>query len=172
MTERRAELVQECKRESENCLYTSTAMFIWLRRRRKVKNAFIILPLILGSFATWEIVSRSGIEWVRICASAASFLAGLFPAVYAALKYDDDLEKLKTVAAEFKNLQDRFRQVALFYASKSIADFEAQFEKVMSRMEEARSQGMTPPEWSFKAAQAKVKSGDYTFDVDLPKDQN
>jgi hypothetical protein len=37
----------------------------------------------------------------------------------------------------------------------------------MDRLEKARALCITPPEKFFKAAQRKVKAGDYTFDVDL-----
>lgn len=161
------DLITECQRQVENCLYTSTSLFIWLRWRRFVKNIFIVAPLVLGSFATWELVNKSDDPWVRGFASIAAFVAGLLPAVYAALKYDDDLEKCKVVAAEFKNLQDRFRQVAVISSRKSFKEFETDFDAVMDRMEAARAESLTPPEWAFKKAQEKVKSNDYTFDVDL-----
>lgn len=167
MTNKGKDLITECTRQVENCLYTSTSLFVWLRRRRSVKTWFIILPLFLGSFATWELVTQSGYVWIKWVASAAAFLAGLMPSIYAALKYDDDLEKCKTVAAEFKNLQDRFRQVAVISSKKSFKEFETDFNAVMERMEHARSESLTPPEWCFKEAQKKVQSKDYTFDVDL-----
>jgi hypothetical protein len=37
----------------------------------------------------------------------------------------------------------------------------------MERMEEARRDSLTAPEWCFKQAQKKVQSGDYDFDVDI-----
>jgi hypothetical protein len=37
----------------------------------------------------------------------------------------------------------------------------------MRRLEQARKASYTTPEWCFKRAQRKVKSGDYDFDVDL-----
>jgi hypothetical protein len=36
------------------------------------------------------------------------------------------------------------------------------------RVDVARSSSITPPERYFTAAQAKIKSGDYNFTVDLP----
>lgn len=170
MATRVDELVTECKRQVENCLYTSTSLYIWLRWRRSVRVIFIVLPLILGSFATWELVKRSDSVWMRYTASMAAFVAGLLPGIYAALKYDDDLEACKLSAAEFKNLQDRFRQVAIISSRKPFAQFEADFQAAMARMEKARQVGLTPPERFFKKAQKKVKSQDYDFDVDLKTD--
>lgn len=94
------------------------------------------------------------------------------PSIYAALKYDDDLDKLHAVAAEFTNLQDRFRQVAVISSKKPFREFEADFRCVMDRMEAVRVESVTPPEWAFKQAQKKVQSGDYTFDVDLAAEQD
>jgi hypothetical protein len=166
------DLIDECRREVENCLYTSTSFFIWLRWRRCVKTIFIVAPLILGSFATWELVTQSSHPVVRVIASVAAFVAGLMPSIYAALKYDDDLEKLRLTAAEFKNLQDRFRQVAVFSSKKSFKEFEMDFQAAMERMEKVRCESLTPPEWCFKKAQKKVQSGDYHFDVDIEAENN
>ena len=71
------------------------------------------------------------------------------------------------LSAEFKNLQDRFRQAALVSSMKKCGDFEADFTTLMQRLEDARRPSLTPPEWFFKRAQKKVKSGDYEFDVDI-----
>ena len=172
MAKRNDDLIQECTREVENCLYASTSMFIWLRWRRHVKTFFIVTPLVLGSFATWELMTQSEHWLVRLIAAFAAFIAGLMPSIYAALKYDDDIDKLRLVAAEFKNLQDRFRQVAVISSKKSFKEFEADFRCVMDRMEAARVESVTPPEWAFKQAQKKVQSGDYTFDVDLAAEQD
>lgn len=162
----KANLIQECQREFENCLYTSTSLLLWLRWRRMVKTGFIVLPIILGAVATWELVTQSQIMWVRILASVCAFLSGLMPSIYAALKYDDDLEKLSEISAEFMNLRDRFRQLAILSSNKSFKDFEADFKSVMDRMEEARRNNVTAPEWCFKRAQKKIVSGDYSYDVD------
>ncbi len=103
----------------------------------------------------------------KVISAAAAFLAGLLPSIYSALKLDDKLRECTNAAAEFKNLQDRFRQAALVAAHKPFAEFETQFCALMDRFEAARKPSITPPERIFRAAQAKVKSGDYTFDVDL-----
>lgn len=161
------DLVTECKRQVENCLYSSTAFFIWLRLLRYLRLAFIVVPLVLGSLASWNMLTRSDLQSVKVLVSLFAFFAGLLPTIYAALKFDDRLEEVKRAAAEFKNLQDRFRQVAVISSKKSFAEFEADFKAVMDRMETARHPSLTTPEVIFKWAQKKVKSGDYDFDVDL-----
>ncbi|MBL8208341.1 MAG: hypothetical protein JNM09_29185 [Blastocatellia bacterium] len=167
MTTKNSELALECQRQSENCLYTSTSFFIWLRLLRKVRVFFIVTPLVLGGLASWNLLTKSDVESVKVVTAVCSFLAGLFPTIYAALKFDDQLEKYTRFASEFKNLQDRFRQAALVSSRKPFAEFEKEFKELMVRMEQARSASLTPPEWIFKRAQKKVQSSDYKFDVDL-----
>lgn len=167
MNEKAADLVKECERQSENCLYTSTSLFIWLRILRYLKVFFVLAPLVLGSLASWKLLTGSTLESVKGLTSICSFLAGLLPSMYAALKLDDSLARVGLCAAEFKNLQDRFRQVALIGSKKSVAEFEADFKSIMDRMEAARKPSVTAPECIFKWAQRKVKSGDYSFDTDM-----
>jgi hypothetical protein len=161
-----SDLVQECKRLSESCLYTSTSLFIWLRSRRRIKTFFIVTPLALSAAASWRVLTEADTEAARILVSALALLAGVFPTIYAALKYDDELANCEHAAAEFKNLQDRFRQVALVGSKKPFSEFEAEFKQLVERLELARHSSLTPPERFFKKAQQKVKAGDYEFDVD------
>lgn len=165
------ELIRECERQAESCLYTSTSLFIWLRSRRRWKAFFTVTPLVLGTVASWQLLTSSDLESVKVFVSVCAFLAGLMPSIYSALKFDDSLEDCQRAAAEFKNLQDRFRQVAFVSSRKSFAEFENDFGALQTRLEQAREGSLTPPERFFKAAQAKVKSADYTFDVDLADDE-
>jgi hypothetical protein len=168
MASRAGELILECKRQAENCLYTSTTLFIWLRTLRRVRIGFIVLTASLGSIASWNIFQENAETLSGICALSA----GLLPAIYSALKFDDGLEQSKVLAAEFKNLQDRFRQAALIGSKRSLPEFESELASLLDRLEEARKESPTPPEWCFRKAQEKVKKGDYDydFDVDLPTD--
>ncbi|HMI85623.1 MAG TPA: hypothetical protein VK550_16110 [Polyangiaceae bacterium] len=161
------ELVLECKRQFENCLYTSTALHIWLRSKRGGRIFLIAAPLVLGAFSTWKLMTESSLQEVRLLASACALLAGVVPSIYAALKLDEDLKEMKEAAAEFTNLRDRFRQTAAIWSKKPFGEFEAEFLRWMGEMDKTRSRALTPPEWAFKRAQKKVQSGDYDFDVDL-----
>ena len=165
MSDKTQELVQECRRLSESCLYTSTAFYIWLRKLRWWRGFFVVTPLILGGVAGSKLLIFDGPNSKSVAAIAA-FLAGLLPSIYSALKLDDKLRECTNAAAEFKNLQDRFRQAAQIASQKPFAEFENMFADLMNRMEIARKPSITPPERIFKAAQKKVQSGDYSFDVD------
>lgn len=167
MASRNTALALECKRLSESCLYTSTQFFIYVRWLRWIRIGFVAIPLVLGSLATWKVVSGAESYGAKWFAAICAFLAGLLPSIYSALKLDDRLAEAARLAAEFKNLQDRFRQAALVTALKKCSDFEAEFATLMQRLEDARRPSLTPPEYFFKRAQKKIKSGDYEFDVDI-----
>jgi len=164
---KKEELIAECRRLEESCLYTSTSFYIWLKRRKIIKNIFITVPLVLGAAASWRLLTGSDLESVKVLTSIFAFVAGVMPTVYSALKYDDRLEKCADAAAEFKNLQDKFRQLANIFSQKSFKEFEEEFFEAMERMEKVREKSITPPEKFFKKAQKKVKKGDYEFDSDL-----
>jgi hypothetical protein len=159
------QLAIECKRQSENCLYTSTSLFIWLRCLRTTNIVLIILPLVLGSLAGWQTLTDANFPHAKLIASLSAFLAGLFPVVYAALKFDDSLRKCSDLAGEFKNLHHRFRTAALVSSLKSFSEFETDVALLVDRLEKARTVSYTAPEWCFKQAQKKIKAGDYDFNV-------
>lgn len=164
------QLVQECKREHENCLYTSTALYELQKSVRLWRRVFVIVPLILGGLAGWTLLADASFPGATGLQSTFALLAGLLPTVYTALKLDESESVIEANASEFKNLQDRFRQAALIGSQKSFADFEAEFRELMDRMEQARCRGVVIPDRFFKRGQAKVQGGQYDFDVDLGED--
>lgn len=167
MDERTQKLIAECKRQEDSCLYTSTTLFEWLKSLRWWRVAFVILPIIFGGIATWPIlVGQTEWQWVT---GVSALLAGIIPAVYKALDFDVSLTAVAKYAGEFKILQDRFRQAGAVTALSGFEAFKAEFDELMQRMDEVRSSSLTPPERFFKKAQKKINSGDYDFDVDLPK---
>ena len=165
MDERIENLIAECKRQEESCLYTSTAIFEWLKSLRCWRVIFVIAPIIFGGLATWPLLSKqAGLEWVvGICA----LLAGLTPAVYKALDFDVSLDTLGKSAHEFKILQDRFRQAWRVSALGGFDDCKGMFDALMERMDTARAASLTPPERFFKKARKKIQAGHYGFAVDI-----
>jgi len=165
MDERTQNLIAECKRQEESCLYMSTTIFEWLKSLRFWRVVFVVAPIVLAGLATWPLLKKEpGWEWVTgICA----LLAGLTPAVYKALHWDISLDTLATSAHLFKILQDRFRQASHVTALGVFDEFEGEFDKLMDRMDAARAASLTAPERFFKKAQKKIVRGDYDFRVDL-----
>lgn len=163
MSDRKAEIVKECKRQAESCLYTSTALFFWLKAVRAFRVAFVVLPIIAGSVASAKILLKSA-EWDWITAIAA-LLAGLFPAIFKALNLDVSVKNIGDSASLFKILQDRFRQASNIGAHSEISELEEEFKALMSRLDDARQSCPAIPDRYFSRAQTKIKKGDYSFDT-------
>ncbi len=164
--ERSKALIAECQRQEENCLYTSTTFYIWLRKVRRRSRFFIVAPIVFGALATWSVLDQPEVPWVKWLTATLALLAGLLPAIYEALKLDVHIDVVRAQAAEFKNLQDRFRQASQITALGPLDEFKAEFDSLMQRVEAARSESLTPPERCFQLAQKKIKKGDYSFTTD------
>lgn len=158
----RAELITECKREEENCLYTSTSFFIWLRTL-KITRAVLWAGGAIGSIVSASSILGGGQRWPILMAGFA--LAGvLMPGLIKAVRLDSAIKNYARAAATFKNLQGEFRRAAKVWSNKSFPEFEAEARNTIKAMNEARKPSLTPPEWCFRLAQKKVKRGDYNFE--------
>jgi hypothetical protein len=164
--EQKKAFVEECQRQQEACLYTSTTLYIWLRSVRFWRSTFIAAPIVLGGIGSWAVLKGIHSPTVTWITAACSLLAGMFPAIFKALELDGHVASLSHQAAGFKTLQDRFRQTANFIGVTSEDDAVAVFGGLMKELGEARSESVTPPERFFKQAQKKVAAGDYSFAVD------
>lgn len=159
-------LVEECQRQVENCLYTSTSLYIWIKWLRGLRAVMTVAGLLLGSLATWKVLTDSPDGWSKAAVAVFAFAAGFIPTVVRSLRLDESLSQLNTLANEFKNLQDRFRFIACFTITKGITDAEAEFRATRVLMENLRVRSTAVPEWAFRAAQKKIKTQDYQFDID------
>jgi hypothetical protein len=52
-------LIDECKRQDESCLYTSTALFEWLKYLRRWRKILITTPIILSAIAASAMLGDS-----------------------------------------------------------------------------------------------------------------
>jgi hypothetical protein len=162
MDGRSKEVIAECKRQEESCLYTSTALFSWCREVQKWRIAFVVVPIIAGSIATTKILLKdSYYDWVT---AVAAMIAGLFPAIFKSLDLDVSLKNIADNAGRFKILQDRFRQASRIGANRGPEELEEEFQALMTRMDDARLACPAIPERHFRKAQKKIKQGDYSFD--------
>jgi len=163
MSSVKEQLIKECKRQEESCLYTSTTLYIWLKRARRYNRAFITLPIIFGGISTMSVLQDESNVWVT---AIFALLAGILPAVYEALDFKVNVDEISCHAAEFKNLQDRFRQAAEIESLKEETSFSDHVEMLLQRLEIARGRSITPPEWCFEEARKKIKAGHYVFLTD------
>lgn len=162
MDQRTQQIIDEAKRQEESCLYTSTALFSWQNEVRVWRVAFIVLPIICGSFASARIFVRDPyFDWPI---AIAALIAGLFPAIFKALDLDVSLKTIADSANRFKTLQDRFRQASLIGATRTTEALEEEFNALMQRMDDARSANPTIPERHFAKARKKINAGDFNFD--------
>ncbi len=167
MDERTKNLIDECKRQEESCLYTSACLYEWLKSLRFWRFVFIVAPIILGSIATSQLLLKdSGYKWLT---GLSALLAGVFPAVYKALGFDISLTVVAVHAHKFKVLQDRFRQSWRVTSFGAPEEFKKTFDVLMSQMDDARSSSLTAPERFFGKAKNKINAGHYNFNVDSPK---
>lgn len=156
-------IAEEAMRQSESALYTSTSLYIWLREARRWNRVFVMTPIVMGAV--------SGLLFFKdpqnvVWASLLAILTGLVPALRDALRLDIHLDQIKSLASEYKGLQDAFRQLAKITAPAEPKVAERQLEFLMEQLNRARAHGVTIPERVFKEAQKKVASGDYDFSVD------
>jgi len=161
--ERRSAIIAECHRQAEACLYTSTTLYVWLRRVRLQKQIFIAAPIIIGGIAGLAILKQSLPDWFM---AVLVFLASLFPALADGLKIETSVDEITRLAADFKALQDRFRRAANITALSDVETAEQTLAELMDRMDVARSSSITPPEWAFEEARRKIDAGHYNFAVD------
>ncbi len=153
------ELKKECRHQENSCLYTSTTLFNWLKSLRRWRAAFIILPIITGSLASFVLFQD-----MILVPAVLSLLTGIFPAIFKALKLDVHIETVEALAAEYKILESRFRQAAEIVSAKGEEALETELSELMRRVEKSRAQAITPPERFYRKAQKDIKKGDYEPD--------
>lgn len=164
MEERTQSLIAECARQEESCRYSSATLFEWLKALRFWRGWFVVLPIVAGALASWQIIADDP-SWKLVTALCA-LVAGVTPAVYKALDFDVNLDVIGKAAHQYKVLQDRFRQAKSIAALGDFDSFKAEFDVLMNSMDEVRATSLTAPERFFKKAQDKIARGDYDFGVD------
>jgi hypothetical protein len=153
-------LKEECLNQFQNCGYTALTFTVWLRVLRWVKIFSLASPVVLGAVATWNIVGDSMPAVAAVCA----FLAVLIPPTFQAAKLDGSIKQYTTMAGEFTNLRDRFRQLAEISSLKPFEEFETATAPIFARLEKARVRALTPPHWCFLIARRQWQSGYYEPD--------
>jgi hypothetical protein len=160
MTELLADALKaQCAEQRERCLYSSTTLLIWLRFLRKVRIAFVIVPIVFGAVAGWDLLK--GNDRFSVITAALALMAGLVPAIYAALKLDEHLPTAARLAGEYKNLEIVFADLERVGPLKSFEAFETEYKEARERLEAANAESYTAPEWCFQRARRKIKGGHY-----------
>jgi hypothetical protein len=153
MTDPRTDnLIDECKRQEESCLYTSTALFELLKHLRYWKVFFIVAPIIFAALATALPNIFSGTGWI---AAICVMLAGIATAVYKALRLDVSLDLIAKAANQYKALQDRFRQARTLLAAGDYDKFNKEFLDRMQQMDAVRA--ITTPHLKVTLTRRRLK---------------
>ena len=164
MSDKAELIIKEAKRLEENCLYTSTTLYIWLRRVRLTNALMVGAPAVLGGVAGVSALQLSVPAWITaVCA----LLAGVLPALGYALKLETRIDEIARLASEYKALQTRFRQLAENVAITDLPRAEILLDVLTGRYEAAVSASVTPPEWAFLEARHKIRGGHYDFEADI-----
>jgi hypothetical protein len=155
-------LADECERQIENCRDTAVSFITWLKVLRGMRMVFVAAPIVFGGLATWKLLADS-----KALAAVFTLLATVLPPVHKAINLDETIKDYETLAGEFTNLRDRFRQAKLIASQKPFAEFETEFQELRQRLEKARSRALAPPNWSFRRARKHILTGVYVHDRDL-----
>ncbi|VIO69296.1 hypothetical protein CI1B_26060 [Bradyrhizobium ivorense] len=83
---------------------------VWLRALRTTRIVFVVVPIIFGALASWEILK--GDNKYEYLTATMALIAGIVPAFYAALKLDEHLPTAMRLAGEYKNLEILFGDLA------------------------------------------------------------
>jgi hypothetical protein len=161
-----APLVAECRNEEENCLYTSTSFYIWLRWLKGFRAALWVGAAVGSGLAASHILR--GDPAFRVTMAFAALAGVLLPAVGRALHIDATIQDYTVAAGRFKNLQGEFRRAAQVWSLKSFPQFEDETRRLFKAMAEARKPSLTPPEIMFRLARRKIQKGHYNFDASRP----
>jgi hypothetical protein len=147
-----------CKEKRIRCLYTSTTFLIWLKFLRIARTVLIILPIACGALAGWGLL-KSNSE-LQVIAAVFALLAGVIPAIYSALKFDEFLPSAAQLAGEYKNLEIAFGDLEKMSVYKPATELELEYERARERLEHANAQSFTAPEWCYQRAKRKIKAGE------------
>jgi hypothetical protein len=90
----------------------------------------------------------------------------LIPSLAKAVDFETHVKDLKDAAGEYKNLQDRFRQLAKIDAQGDALAAQARLSELMDRIDSIRAKSIVVPTKYYDDAVAKIKKGDYDFSID------
>jgi hypothetical protein len=160
MAEENTSLVEECMRQSKNCLYTAASFTEWLRWLKTFRTICLVCPLVFGALATWKIIEQNS----PILAAVFALIAATITPIYLTLKVDEAISQYSDLAGEFTNLRDAFRREAGFWKDKSADEFRLAIAPLLERLEKARSHTLTPPRRFFEKAAKQIAEGVYDDD--------
>ena len=105
-----AALVNECREQARNTLYTSTSFFIWLRTLKIARGVLWVLAAASGAAAASTVLSSR--EDMELLIAGLALLAVILPGATKALNLDDSIKDYSEKAGAFKNVEGALRRAA------------------------------------------------------------
>jgi hypothetical protein len=152
-------LQHQCEEKRVRCLYTSTTFFEWLGILRLFWLAFIVIPIVFGSLASWQLLKANAN--LQLFAAVLAFIAGLAPVIYSALKMDEHLASAARLTGEYKNLEIAFADLERIGPHKGFSEFEDEYKAARARLERANAEAYTAPDWCHQRAKKKIERGEH-----------
>lgn len=121
-----------------------------------------ILAVACASAAASTVLS--GNEVLDALVAGLALLGVILPGALKAVKMDETINAYIQAAADFKVVEGALRRAADVWSHKPYEQFEQEARCALAALDKARENSLTPPEWCFRVAQKKVKSGDYDPD--------
>jgi hypothetical protein len=144
-------IIDECWRQYDNCLYTAMSFHGYLKSRRMWRTVLTLAPILLGALLA------PGVMCTHMQMPIVIVLSSM-PALFNALRINENIDEISRVASTFTRLRDEFRQTAEIHASQyDDARLTAHFDQLVARMAAARSYAITAPERFYKQACKKIK---------------
>jgi hypothetical protein len=117
----------------------------------------MVIPIIFGSLASWQLVKANA----SLLAAVLAFIAGLAPLIYSALKMDEHFASARRLTAEYKNLEIAFADLERIGPHKTFTDFEHDYKAALHRLEKANAKAYTAPYFCYLRARWKIESGEH-----------
>jgi hypothetical protein len=152
-------LAEQCAIHRERCREAAASLYVWLRTLRYLRVAFVVLPIVFGTLAGWDLLTAD--NRFRTVTAVFAFMAGLVPAVYAALKLDEHLPDAAYLGGEYKNLHIKFAELVRLGPLMDPSAFVEEYKVARKRLEAATSKAYTAPEWCVRWARRKIEAGEF-----------
>lgn len=150
-------VADECERLEESCLYSAVTLFEFMKAMRFWRFVFVVGPIIASGIATSALI-----QGIDVLTGICVLIAGVFPAIYKALKFDVSLAQISKAANKFMGLRDQLRQLRLVGHQEP----EKRLAKLTDQLDAVRESAPAAPERFFKLAKQKIESGHYSYEVD------
>lgn len=142
-------------------LWNYVTLLVWLRWLRRGRIFFNVVPVLLGGFGSWKILVDANESGVAFFAATLALLAGLLPLLYLASGIEDNLAFGSRMAAGYRVLEARARDLVIRFWALPSAKREELYQRIHDEHMQLRGTVLGPPRWAFDTAEKLIARGDY-----------